>query len=144
MLNRSIPVLVAAACVAAAGYAAAQPYADPYSGNGPPARDYGYDRGPTVNELVITGHAPPGAQVQSRRVYFGDLDLYQDSGAYTLLNRIHGAAVQVCSPQPTTPGDLRDMSDYQVCVADAVGRAVEDVGAPSVTGMYRASYRWDR
>ena len=138
MLMRSIPVLIAAASLAAAGHASAQPYGA-YD-----QRYGGYDRS-AQDEVVVTGrHAPPGAEVKARRVSFADLDLGVSDGAYALLGRIHGAAIQVCSPQPSTIRDIRDSSDYQGCIVDAVARAVNEVDTPTVTNLYRASYRWDR
>src|SRR5215469_8763869 len=99
MSQRLIAVLAAAASLAVVASAHAQP-------GGPPPND---------EVLVQPPYLPPGAELRSEVVSYADLDLSTRAGARTLLGRIHGAAVRVCSPDPTSPGDLRDTADHDAC-----------------------------
>jgi UrcA family protein len=125
MIAKVLPILAAAASLAAVIPAHAQSYGDDYA--------------PTVGEVVVAPPSGPyggGREFKSQAVYFDDLDLASPGGGYTLLMRIRGAATQVCSPAAPMRGDLRDMSDYQRCVRRAVSRAVQRVGAPTVQDAY--------
>ena len=134
MLIRSLTILAAATGLAAAGHAVAQPYdhAGPAYGDRP-----AYESGPAVDELTVRGRfARPGAEVRAWRVGFADLDLDSPYGAHTLLVRIHGAAQQVCSPEPVSHTDFNDADDYRDCMNDAVARAVGEVDAPTLNEVY--------
>ena len=121
MSLHSVPVLLAALCLAAAGQAYAQPD-DRYAGD----------------EIVVTPqYAPPGAEVRREWVRFADLDLGTRAGAATLLGRISAAAKQVCSPEPVGPGQLADTADYRDCYGDAVARAVDTLDEPTLNDVYR-------
>jgi UrcA family protein len=126
MSNRLIPVLAAAIGLAGAGASLAQP--------GP----YGSAYGPSPADEVVVAppYLPPGAELRREAVSFADLDLGTRAGAYTLLMRIRGAARRVCSPEPSTPADLRDSADYHGCFDEAMGRAVADVDAPALSDLY--------
>ncbi len=119
MTIRTLPILLATLSLTAAGAASAQPA-------------YSED-----NDVVVTApYAPPGAEIRSTTVAFEDLDLSTHAGAYTLLNRIKGAARQVCSPEATFPGDLDDNADYQSCMRGAITRAVQDVDEPALQDVF--------
>jgi UrcA family protein len=77
----------------------------------------------------------PGVAVRDVTVQYRDLDIETADGAATLLRRIKGAARQICNP-PQGPTDLKDTFDYRGCYADAVARAVSDVGAPALAEAY--------
>ncbi len=122
MILKTLPILAAAASLAAFNPVHAQTYGGPSS---------------TVGEVVVTapfedGH---GRDIRSTPVDFADLDLNAPEGGYTLLARINGAARQVCAPA----SDIRsftDTADYQRCVRRAVNHAVNEVGAPTVQDAY--------
>jgi UrcA family protein len=125
MFIRLIPVLACAAGLAGAGACLAQPGA------------YGNSDAYSSDEVVVSPpYLPPGAELRHEPVGFADLDLGTRAGAYTLLMRIRGAAQRVCSPQPSTPADLRDSSDYRGCMDDAMAHAVADVDAPRLSDLY--------
>ncbi len=122
MIAKTLPILAAAASLAAFVPAHAQTY-----------NDDGY--APAVGEVVVIAPGP-GREIKSQPVFFDDLDLSSPGGGYTLLMRIRAAATQVCAPAALMKGDLRDTADYQRCVRRAVGRAVDRVDAPSVQDAY--------
>jgi UrcA family protein len=139
---RLLPVLAAAIGLAGVTQVHAQPYDQP-----------AYDDRPSPSDEVVVQppYLPPGAQLKRQTVSFDDLDLSTRSGAYTLLTRIKGAARKVCSPDASGTRDMRDQSDYDGCLAAAVGRAVDDVGAPTLqdvyayeTPRYSRAYSYDR
>jgi UrcA family protein len=73
-------------------------------------------------------------------VKFADLDLATDAGATALLRRIEAAAEQICgNPRGLQPLDR--LVRVQQCNAQAIARAVTDLGAPKVTLVYRARYQ---
>jgi UrcA family protein len=73
------------------------------------------------------------------KLKFADLDLATDVGARVLLRRIEAAAELICGdPRGLLP--LNRLVRVQQCNAQAIGRAVADVGAPRVTLVYRARY----
>jgi UrcA family protein len=84
--------------------------------------------------------AAPAAETMPQVVVkYADLDLATDAGAATLLHRIEGAARQVCG----NPRELQPLERSQLvkhCNAEAIARAVTEVGAPKVTLVYRARY----
>ena len=122
MTIRRIPILLAAASLAVAGYAAAQPY-DSYGPN---------------DDVVVTGPAPSGdREIKSEVVSYADLDIDAPAGVHTLLRRIRGAAQQVCSPEPIAL-ELRDNADYRDCKDEAMDRAVDQLDAPLVSDTYHA------
>ena len=55
-----------------------------------------------LTEVVVTGtKAPVGSETRSKTVSYADLDLSKSAGLGTLLDRIHNAASDVCSPAPS-------------------------------------------
>ncbi len=126
MTFKTLPILAAAASLAAIAPAHAQTY------QGIPN-----DTPSTVGEVVIVApyETRGGREVRSTPVFYGDLDLDSPDGGYTLLTRIRGAARDVCRPASDIR-NLADTSDYQRCIRRAVGRAVAQVGAPSVQDAY--------
>jgi|SRR5580704_16285072 UrcA family protein len=76
--------------------------------------------------------------IQGQRVVrYGDLDLANVHDARKLLRRIDRAADSACGGQPpiSLQSDLPQAS-FNRCHADAVARAVADLGAPLVTRIY--------
>lgn len=123
MSIRMISILAATASLAGAGMALAQ------------TDDYGPA---PVGEIYVTPpYVPPGGSLHRELVSFADLDLNTAAGADTLMHRINGAVQRVCSPEPSTPADLKDTADHQRCMGEALERAVNDVDAPSLTDLYR-------
>ncbi len=125
MLLKTLPILAAAASLAAITPVHAQTYLG------------AADEPPSVGEVVITApfETRGGRELKSTAVFFADLDLDSPDGGYTLLMRIRGAARQVCSPASDFH-NLADTSDYRRCVRRAIGHAVRDVGAPSVQDAF--------
>src|SRR5258706_12675031 len=79
--------------------------------------------------------APPGYEVATRRVKYGDLDLTRSAGAATLYSRIQYAANAVCEPAASSiPRESILLTRH--CVEQSIARAVADVGAPALTSYY--------
>ena len=79
--------------------------------------------------------APPGYEVATRRVQFGDLDLTRSAGAATLYQRIQNAANAVCEPA-TSFGSRESILLARRCVEQSIARAVADVNASTLTSYY--------
>jgi len=130
MLLKTLPILAAAASLAAITPVHAQTYQGVPNG-------YSTDGPPTVGEVVIIApfETRGGREIKSSPVFYSDLDLDSPEGGYTLLMRIRGAARDVCKPA-SEMHNLADTSDYQRCVRRAVDHAVNEVGAPSVQDAF--------
>ena len=146
MIFKTLPILAAAASLAAMTPAYAQGYhsdegpryAPTYEPDyAPPAPVYEPEPAPTVGEVgvIAPDYQRGNRRIRSVPVYFADLDLNSRDGGYTLLTRIRGAARNVCSPAADIH-DLAGTSDFQRCVRRAVNHAVNDVGAPSVQDAF--------
>jgi UrcA family protein len=79
--------------------------------------------------------APPGYEVATRKVKYGDLDLTRSTGAATLYSRIQNAANAVCEPAISS-GVRESMLLTRHCVEQSIARAVADVNAPALTSYY--------
>ena len=88
-------------------------------------------------DVIERGAVPGPVETRSQAVRYGDLDLQNPSGATTLVNRINGAARNVCSPEPVNPTDTMDNADYRACMRNAAGQAVDTLNAPAVTYAYK-------
>lgn len=68
-------------------------------------------------------------------VSFKDLNLNSPEGAAVLYQRIKSAAHEVCET-----ADRYDLSGFkaQICIRDAVSRAVAQVNRPMLTSLYQA------
>lgn len=75
--------------------------------------------------------AVPTDDVYSVTVKFGDLDLAREAGIAKLYLRIKSAAQRVCDQQANE--QLVAKQTYQVCVNQAVSRAVARVDRPMLT-----------
>jgi UrcA family protein len=75
-----------------------------------------------------------GADVATRVVRFGDLNLENHAGVVVLYSRIKFAAEEVCRPVVfrTSDTSLR----LQRCTEGAIERAVRDVGSPQLTSFH--------
>lgn len=90
----------------------------------------------TVGGVIVRGLPPNDVQVQSKAVYFRDLDLSSRAGARTLFHRIRNAASEVCDPRPAHLDNLRDYRDYQDfarCEVDGINLAVAEVNSPALS-----------
>src|SRR6185437_6191527 len=88
-----------------------------------------------VGGVTVRGLPPTDVQVQSKGVYFRDLDLSSRAGARTLFHRNRNAAAEVCDPRPAHLDNLRDYRDYQDfarCELDGVNLAVAEVNSPAL------------
>ena len=79
--------------------------------------------------------APPGYDVATRTVKYGDLDLARSAGAATLYSRIQNAANAVCEPAISS-GARESILLTRHCVDESIARAVADVNAPALTSYY--------
>jgi len=95
-----------------------------------------------VPEIIVRAPAPapPGTEVRSETVKYGDLDIARAAGAETLLTRIRAAAGRVCAPAPDSRRALADTADHTRCVDGAIQRAVAGVNAPQLTQAYRRGH----
>jgi UrcA family protein len=66
-------------------------------------------------------------------VSYADLNLASESGASTLLHRIHTAAVMSCGAGGVMPLDMKRV--YDLCVQDRVDHAVATVHSPLLTAL---------
>jgi UrcA family protein len=78
---------------------------------------------------------PPGHEVATRRVKYGDLDLTHSAGAATLYSRIQNAANAVCEPAIFS-GARESILLTRHCVDESMARAIADVNAPALTSYY--------
>jgi len=87
--------------------------------------------------LVFAAAAPAlaQAQVETRVVTYGDLDLDSPEGADMLIRRIQQASDVVCGDHP---GPQSIVEDYSVtgCEVETTEYAINDVGHPMVIGRY--------
>lgn len=88
-----------------------------------------------MDTITVHGDYVPNLEVRRQAVFYADLDLHRDAGAWTLLQRIKTAARTVCEPEPSIH-DLRDQSQYRVCFYDAVTDAVHRVHSRRVAQLY--------
>jgi len=89
-----------------------------------------------VGGVTVRALPSPDVQVQSKPVYFRDLDLTSRAGARTLFHRIRNAAAEVCDPRPAHLDNLRDYSSYQdfaLCQVDSINLAVAEVNSPALS-----------
>lgn len=77
----------------------------------------------------------PDNTVAHKVVSFRDLNLNSPEGVAVLYRRINNAAYEVCGNP-----DRFDLSELklQICVKDAVSRAVAQVNSPMLTNLYQA------
>jgi UrcA family protein len=88
-----------------------------------------------VDEVVVNGASTNGEAIRHQWVYYADLDLRREPGARTLLARIRTAARNVCEPDPSIH-DLKDQTQYRVCMYDAISGALRRVDDPRVANLY--------
>ena len=73
-----------------------------------------------------------GEQVRSETVKFPDLNVNTSEGVQTLYDRIHAAALRVCSSSdPIYQLGTRD------CARNAEAKAIKTVNLPQLTAFYR-------
>lgn len=85
---------------------------------------------------VISATATAAEGNVAHTVNFGDLDLTRESGVTVLYTRIRSAATEVCEPR-----GVRELNRIMIahrCMDEAIGRAVDDVNAPTLTNYHRA------
>lgn len=89
-----------------------------------------------ASALLFTAAVPAMAQeLRSEVVYFGDLDLYSETGADAMIRRIENAADRVC-------GDSRGLDPVAVeasarrCEVETTEFAISDLGHPMVYARY--------
>ena len=88
-----------------------------------------------VTEVVVTGtKAPVGSETRTKTVSYADLDLSKSAGLGTLLDRIHSAANDVCSPAPSGP-NARESAEFKGCVRHALNSALRELNNPRLTAM---------
>jgi UrcA family protein len=85
-------------------------------------------------ESYVTATA---AGVPAVPVKYGDLDLSTEHGAQVLFARIQLAADEVC-PQAADSRSLSRVEARNVCVREAIERAVQQVGSPRLAAVLSA------
>lgn len=80
--------------------------------------------------------APETDEPRSTVVRYGDLDLSRPEDARRLYGRIKRAARTVCDNHPLS--DFKRLDEYEKCLGQAVGEAVEKVQSEQVTAIHRA------
>ena len=74
--------------------------------------------------------------VPHKVVHFNDLNLSSTEGAAALYGRIKGAVSEVCGKQDRF--NLSQSHATEICIKDAVSRAVAEINSPVLTSLYRA------
>jgi UrcA family protein len=77
-----------------------------------------------------------GAQTKSQVISYSDLDLSTPQGASALVGRINNAAERVCEPEPVHASTFEESADYDRCMRQASGQAVNGLGNQAVTYAY--------
>jgi UrcA family protein len=94
--------------------------------------------GAVVAALVLI--APDAANASEMRsqveVSLADVDTATDRGAAQALRRIRDAAEAACDVRPGLQ-PYHERAAARACVAEAVSRAVDDLGNPLVTARHR-------
>ncbi len=100
--------------------------------------------------LTTVAHAVLSQAAESRpiriadvHVRFHDLDLRDDADAQILLDRLERAAITACGGNPVFHGSYelmprRTVEVFQQCRDEAVARAVDAVGAPTLSRLFAA------
>jgi UrcA family protein len=83
--------------------------------------------------------AAPGADVPSRVVRYGDLNLATEQGVKELYRRIAFVAKQVCPDGESR--SLESISRARVCQHEAIERAVRQVHNERLAAAFAAAYR---
>ena len=68
-------------------------------------------------------------------VPYGDLNLSRSAGAETMMFRIRSAATEACGGLPDIK-EMRERKVFKGCFRQAVGQAVDELGAPLVTAAF--------
>ena len=89
----------------------------------------------TLSACADVYAAPPGYEVATRTVKYGDLDLTRSAGAASLYSRIQYAANAVCEPAVSSI-PRESILPTRHCVEQSIARAVADVNAPALTSYY--------
>lgn len=79
------------------------------------------------------------ADVLTKNVGYGDLDLNSEMGARVLYARLRNAAQEVCAPLEGS--DLNAKTLWKKCYDHAIGAAVSAVNKPAVTALHNESVR---
>jgi UrcA family protein len=88
---------------------------------------------------ATSGVASAETTVVSATVHKGDLDLSTAAGARAMLQRIWTAADRLCDDDPNERlffGTVQHSSDIRQCRAEALARAVANLGVTAVTAEY--------
>jgi UrcA family protein len=104
----------------------------------------------TALAAALLGYAGAGAAAPplhvsgddvSTVVGYADLDLHSPQDARTLIERVRSSAQRVCqkaAPDGTEDIDLSaDVQGYRQCVQAATRDAIDHLGVPEVTAMFR-------
>ena len=88
---------------------------------------------PNLKTLTVPGIRPAAdADVRTKVVRYGELNLQSDEAVVTLYKRIAAAANYVCSPYADRH-NLGLLAKWQDCHRSAISSAVADVGQPRLT-----------
>jgi UrcA family protein len=79
------------------------------------------------------------ADVLTKKVGYGDLDLNSEKGAKVLYARLRNAAQEVCAPLEGS--DLNAKTLWKKCYVHAIAAAVSDINKPAVTTVHNESVR---
>jgi UrcA family protein len=84
----------------------------------------------------VANAAQAGEPLPHKVVSFKDLNLSSAEGAAVAYRRIKSAANEVCGTRDRF--DLSQSHTIQICINDAVSRAVAQVNSPMLTSLYQA------
>jgi UrcA family protein len=78
--------------------------------------------------------------VRTLPVSYADLNIHSPAGVQALMGRLEHAAQMVCN-NGASIRDLNDRPRYNACRQDAVGKAVQNIGAPELVAAWRGDVR---
>ena len=86
--------------------------------------------------IAAVSFAADSMDIPQEKVTYGDLNVSTAGGATALYSRIRVAAKDVCRP---LDGDaLYAKHAFDICVAKATARAVDQVGEPALAAVFNA------
>ena len=91
--------------------------------------------------LAQTASSAGAPETRSQAISYTDLDLSTSEGASVLVGRINNAARTVCSPSPVHAASFQENADYERCMRQATGQAVNGLGNRDVTYAYKRRHQ---
>ena len=89
------------------------------------------------HDVIVHEHLSSNThEVKSKHVRYHDVDVSTAHGAETLVIRIKNASEMVCGPHKGKMS-LRERTDYNRCIKEAMDEAVQSANSPAVNEAYK-------